>query len=174
MTPAAPRLRQKPLHLFLLLALSGFLLLVDYFTGPFIEFEATFVFAVGAAVWFVGRDWGLILAVILPVCRLSYAMTQGPPWTLTQATINAVIRIAVLAVFAFMAARVRSALALAREVEVLRGILPVCSDCRKIMDADGEWRSLESYVSTRSQATVAQTMCAECAKSHYGETFDRR
>ena len=61
------------------LVLSAVILVIDYLTGPLIEFEAMFIVPVALAVWFAGAAWGIALAVLLPLCRLYYAMTQGPP-----------------------------------------------------------------------------------------------
>ena len=156
------------------LALTIVIVAIDYWTGPLIEFEALFVVPVALAVGFTGRTWGLLLAGILPLCRLYYAMTQGPPWTLMQATINASIRIVVLGTFAFAVDHVRRSLSLARENAILKGILPICTECKRINDGAGRWNSFEQYVSERSGTSVSQTICPTCAKAHYGQTFDRR
>jgi len=166
--------RSNPLHVAMTAALTAVIVLVDYLTGPLIEFEAMFVVPVALAVWFAGRSWGLLLAGILPLFRLYYAMAQGPPWTLTQATINASIRIVVLGGFAFAVDHVQRSLVLARENAILRGILPICSECKRIDDGAGRWDSFEHYVSDHSGAKVSKTICPECAKAHYGQTFDRR
>jgi hypothetical protein len=165
--------RSRATYVVMTLALSGVILLIDYWTGPLIEFEAMFVVPIAIAVWFTGRTWGLLLAGVLPLCRLYYAMTQGPPWTLTQATINATIRIVVLGGFAFAADHVRRSLSLARENAILRGMLPICSECKRINNGSGRWDSFEQYVSEHSGANVSRAVCPACA-ARYGQTYDRR
>jgi hypothetical protein len=160
-------------HLLMSLVLAVIILIIDYLTGPLIEFEAMFVLPVALAVWFTGSTWGLLLAVTMPLCRLYYAMTQGPPWTLFEATINATIRIVVLGAFAIITDRVRQSLDLAREVKVLRGMLPICRECRN-MKIGGTWASFERYVTEHSEGQVAHTLCPTCAQTRYRETFDRR
>jgi DNA-binding NtrC family response regulator len=49
-----------------------------------------------------------------------------------------------------------------RDNETLRGLLSICARCKKIQDEDGSWRSVESYVSKRSQARFTHGFCPEC------------
>lgn len=49
------------------------------------------------------------------------------------------------------------------KVRTLEGLLPVCSWCRKIRDEAGSWKSLESYVHTKTNAEVTHGICPECA-----------
>ena len=53
------------------------------------------------------------------------------------------------------------------ELTVLKGILPVCSFCKKIRDEDDTWQSMEHYISSRSQAQFSHGFCPDCAKEHY-------
>lgn len=55
------------------------------------------------------------------------------------------------------------------EVRVLRGLLPICSACKKIRDDDGRWSEVEAYVSTRSEARFTHGMCPDCLKQYYPE-----
>jgi|WetSurMetagenome_2_1015567.scaffolds.fasta_scaffold00069_39 PAS domain S-box-containing protein len=38
------------------------------------------------------------------------------------------------------------------EVKILRGIIPICSHCKKIRDDKGSWSQIEKYVSEHSEA----------------------
>jgi len=48
------------------------------------------------------------------------------------------------------------------EVKTLRGLLPICCECKKIRAADGDWESIEAYVSSRTDATFSHGYCPEC------------
>lgn len=52
----------------------------------------------------------------------------------------------------------------AREIKVLEGLLPICSGCKAIRTATGEWRRLESYLSEHSEARLTHTLCPGCAQ----------
>ena len=55
------------------------------------------------------------------------------------------------------------------EVRTLRGILPICSFCKKIRDDEGYWRQVEDYIRERSDAEFSHGLCPECAREHYGD-----
>lgn len=48
------------------------------------------------------------------------------------------------------------------EVKTLRGILPICSCCKKIRDEEGFWNQVESYVRSHSEAEFTHSYCPEC------------
>lgn len=53
------------------------------------------------------------------------------------------------------------------EVKTLTGLLPICASCKKIRDDSGYWNSIESYISTHSQAQFSHGICPECAIKLY-------
>lgn len=53
------------------------------------------------------------------------------------------------------------------EISILRGILPICSFCKKIRDDKGYWNQIESYIHDHSEAEFSHGVCQECAKKHY-------
>lgn len=53
------------------------------------------------------------------------------------------------------------------EISVLKGILPVCSFCKKIKDENDQWQSMEYYISSHSEAQFSHGFCPECGKEHY-------
>ncbi|WP_289020362.1 hypothetical protein [Desulfobacter postgatei] len=58
-----------------------------------------------------------------------------------------------------------------KEVKVLRGILPICSFCKKIRDDAGCWNQLEVYVKEHSDADFSHGICPDCFKTHYPEEY---
>ena len=54
-----------------------------------------------------------------------------------------------------------------REIKTLRGILPLCSFCKKIRDDKGYWEKVDVYIHKYSQADISHSICPECAKKHY-------
>ena len=51
-----------------------------------------------------------------------------------------------------------------KEIKVLRGILPICSSCKKIRDDKGYWNLIESYILTHSEAEFSHCICPDCKK----------
>ncbi|MBI1809463.1 MAG: hypothetical protein HYR75_06140 [Gemmatimonadetes bacterium] len=53
------------------------------------------------------------------------------------------------------------------ELRVLRGVVPICSHCRKIRTEVGDWQQLEQYVRDHSDADFSHGVCPECTALHY-------
>ncbi|MEA3246227.1 MAG: hypothetical protein U9Q74_08720 [Gemmatimonadota bacterium] len=58
------------------------------------------------------------------------------------------------------------------EVRTLRGILPICSGCKRIRDDAGSWRDVEVYVSSHTDAEFSHGLCEACSKRLYPEFAD--
>jgi hypothetical protein len=50
------------------------------------------------------------------------------------------------------------------EVKTLRGLLPMCTHCKKIRDDKGYWNIIESYILEHSDAEVSHSLCPDCFK----------
>jgi phosphoserine phosphatase RsbU/P len=59
------------------------------------------------------------------------------------------------------------------EIKTLRGILPICSSCKKIRDDEGYWTQIEAYIQERSLAEFTHSLCLDCAKELYPDYADR-
>ncbi len=53
------------------------------------------------------------------------------------------------------------------ENKTLKGILPICSYCKKIRTTEGRWEPVDVYIHRHSQADISHGICPECAKQHY-------
>ncbi|MCL4458095.1 MAG: transporter substrate-binding domain-containing protein [Nitrospirae bacterium] len=58
------------------------------------------------------------------------------------------------------------------EVRTLRGILPICSYCKKIRNDKGYWEQMEMYIREHSEAEFSHGMCDDCAKKAFNELED--
>jgi len=57
------------------------------------------------------------------------------------------------------------------KVKILRGMLPICSHCKKIRDDKGYWNQIENYIHQHSEAEFSHGICPECVKKLYPD-FD--
>ncbi|MBU1695002.1 MAG: PAS domain-containing protein [Verrucomicrobia bacterium] len=55
------------------------------------------------------------------------------------------------------------------QVRRLEGILPICSHCKRIRNAAGEWEEVESYVKERTDADFTHGICPVCVEKYYAE-----
>lgn len=59
------------------------------------------------------------------------------------------------------------------EIKTLRGILPLCSFCKKIRDDKGYWEQVDVYIHKYSDADISHSICPECMKEHYLEEYEK-
>lgn len=50
----------------------------------------------------------------------------------------------------------------------LKGLLPICSSCKKIRDDKGYWNRLEAFIEEKTEAEFSHSMCPECLEKIYG------
>lgn len=53
------------------------------------------------------------------------------------------------------------------DVRQLRGMLPICANCKKIRDDAGYWEQIESYMRDRIHVEFSHSICPECEKKLY-------
>lgn len=73
-------------------------------------------------------------------------------------------------------ARIQTHVALKRareEIQTLRGILPVCAECKKVREDGGEWITLEHFISRHTEAELSHGMCPDCITRLYPEIAQR-
>ena len=55
------------------------------------------------------------------------------------------------------------------EIKVLRGIIPICSWCKRIRNDSGAWEQMEIYIRRHSEADFSHGMCEDCLRQHFPE-----
>jgi len=56
-----------------------------------------------------------------------------------------------------------------KEIMTLSGLIPICSNCKKIRDDQGYWQQVEIYVRDHSAADFSHGICPECFVKIYPE-----
>lgn len=54
-----------------------------------------------------------------------------------------------------------------KEIQTLREYVPICSYCKSIRDEDGDWHSIEHYLSKKSNKDLTHGICPKCAKQYF-------
>lgn len=169
MTPPRPRTTRLidrattlPAWQWILLAIA--ILLVDYVTGPFIQFPILFILPVTLATAARGARVGSLVGVVLPLIRLSFFIHWGLPAGWVLEIIDVGVDVVILVAFAYLIDRIHRQ---HREIRILQGLLPMCSFCKRIREDDGHWRQLETYIAERSDARFSHTFCEDCGRKHY-------
>ena len=161
------RLRGLRVHHWLLPTVA--IMLLDYHTGPYIQFAILLAFPVTLATALHGVRAGIVLAVLLPLFRLSFFLRWPLASTWLVAVTDSVIDIVILTATAFL---VEKLVRQERQLRVLEGLLPICSFCKRIRDEEGDWRQMEQYIAARSSARFSHTFCPECGRRHYPDLTD--
>jgi PAS domain S-box-containing protein len=52
-------------------------------------------------------------------------------------------------------------------IKELNGLLPICSNCKKIRDDEGYWQVVEGYISKHTDVTFTHGVCPDCMKILY-------
>ena len=59
----------------------------------------------------------------------------------------------------------------ASQVTTLKGLIPICSSCKKIRDDEGYWQQVEKYVSDHSEVEFSHGICPDCKVELYPEIY---
>lgn len=57
-------------------------------------------------------------------------------------------------------------------IKTLKGIIPICSYCKKIRDDQNYWQQVESYISRHSDAEFSHGVCPDCYQEHVKPQLD--
>ena len=55
------------------------------------------------------------------------------------------------------------------EIKTLKGIIPICSACKKIRDDEGYWENVADYMAAHTDAEFSHGICPDCMKKLYGD-----
>ncbi len=53
-------------------------------------------------------------------------------------------------------------------IKTLKGLLPICANCKQIRDDKGYWNQIEAYIRDHSDAKFTHSICPACAEKLYG------
>lgn len=165
------------------LLLSAVIAFLDHITGYEIGFFVFYFIPVAMGAWIGKSALGTPLAIGCALIWLLVDYTAGHPYSQSwYALWNALTRCAAFAVLAMLVARLRDLLEKERtltaqlngaleQVKELRGLLPICSACKKIRNDSGYWENIETYISQHSHAEFTHGICPDCSKRLYPELF---
>ncbi len=58
------------------------------------------------------------------------------------------------------------------EIKKLKGIIPICCNCKKIRNDSGYWEQVETYIENHSNAEFTHGICPDCTKKLYGDLLN--
>ncbi|MCP4724815.1 MAG: response regulator [bacterium] len=57
------------------------------------------------------------------------------------------------------------------EIKTLRGLIPICSHCKKIRNDEGYWQQIESYITQHTDAVFSHGICEACGDELYSDYY---
>ena len=59
-----------------------------------------------------------------------------------------------------------------KRIRVLEGFIPICANCKKIRNTEGQWEEMEKYISQYSLARFSHGICPDCARQLYPDLYN--
>jgi sigma-B regulation protein RsbU (phosphoserine phosphatase) len=87
------------------------------------------------------------------------------PFDYDELRARVMVGVRVLTLQERLADRVSDLQAALSSVKQLRGLLPICSYCKRIRGDDQYWQQVEAYITTHSDAQFTHGICPECFES---------
>jgi diguanylate cyclase len=103
---------------------------------------------------------GMHIGIALAFLLFSFALTQR----VRQA--EADYRDRLESVVAERTQELKAALA---NVKTLKGLIPICCNCKKVRDDQGYWNQIEMYIADNSEADLTHGICPDCFEKLYGQ-----
>ena len=95
-------------------------------------------------------------------------------WTVTGLTFLLLTGMT-LGMLAVLMKGLKTALQKARqEIRTLKGIHPICANCKRIRNGEGGWQQIEDYIQQHSEATFSHSICPECTRKLYPHLFEKK
>jgi hypothetical protein len=141
------------------------ILLLDLLASDFLLFPILFVIPVALSAWFCNGRIGYTLAVLLPLGRLLADEFVHHPSPFVYIAANCAIRMAVLALLAFLVSRTARQ---TRELENrVNALVTVCAWSRTV-EYEGEWISFEKYLLKRFNVSTSHGISPTEAEKVFG------
>lgn len=156
----------------ILVSVLGF---VDYATGYEFGFFVFYFVPVAVAAWAIGATESYLMAALSSVVWLFADRYSENPASLINAFWNTIMRFISFLITGYSISRIRVLLDEERkisgdlrealgQVKTLRGLIPICANCKKIRNDKGYWQQVEEYVERNTDAQFTHGLCEQCSE----------
>jgi hypothetical protein len=158
------------------------ILLMDMVIPLGVAVGVLYVAAVLISLWAPEKRFTLLIALLSSVFTI-YAFCFKPPvFDMWKVIFNRGISLFAIWTTAFMGLQ-RKMIEESREqavferekaleeLKILKGILSICSSCKRIRDENGYWKRIETFIREHSEADFSHSLCEECALKLYPDLF---
>jgi hypothetical protein len=150
--------------------------LIDWLTGYELNFFVFYFLPVAIGAWLFGLRASMALAVLSCFVWFGADILSGHSYSSqVYAVWNAAVRLISFLVTGWSVSKIKEMLDREREtaaslrkvlseVKVLEAFLPICAQCKKIRNQQGEWQQLEAYIGEHSNTQFSHGYCPDCAR----------
>lgn len=153
---------------------------LDILTGEEYELFVLYFIPVSMIAWWIGRAAGILASFASALAWLESDAFSHTIYSWPIGTWDELMRLASFLFVALLLSKVRDDLNRERrlnsdleqalaEIKVLRGIIPMCSVCRKIRDERQHWVAVDRYITDHTDAQVSHGLCPSCYRKTYGD-----
>ncbi len=155
-----------------ILAFVALVAVVDYAGGHEMDVFVFYFLPVAVAAWSSSRPLAYAVAFLCAFAWLAMDHLSGHIYVQpANMWWNAGVRLLSFLLIGYDVARIRvhldrerqAARQVMNELQTLCGLIPICASCKKIRDDQGNWRQLEQFIETHSDARVTHGLCKACA-----------
>jgi hypothetical protein len=180
-------LDKRPRDILRSVALALLLLIgvVDYLTGFEFRMDPFYLIPLAFTAWYIDRTTGFVFsAITIGIITLSDALTGKTFGHILLELWNALMHLGFYLIIVFLLSRLRVTMQeradlirelqdSLKEVKELRGILPICSSCKKIRTDEGYWQNVDEYITHHTKAEFSHGLCSECAQKLYPKYYNK-
>lgn len=169
-------------------AIAGYYLLLRYVAPSNEPYFILGIALIGSVAWLYGVIAGLALALFLtPLTSYIYGQFEVAIRYDTFAYAPAYIALEILVAAAMGRMRIKTIQLSKKKIMLMKGnenlqtalsqvremggIHSLCTSCKSILDDDGSWTKIDSYLKEKTKAEFSHGICPECAKKFGHPTY---
>jgi hypothetical protein len=150
--------------------------LIDWMTGYELTFFIFYFLPVALGAWMIGLEAALALAVLSGFVWFGADYFSGNTYSSHfYAVWSAAVRLISFLAIGWAVSKLKQMLDREREtaaslrkalseVKVLEAFLPICAQCKKIRNQQGDWQHVEAYIGEHSNTQFSHGYCPDCAR----------
>lgn len=147
---------------------------IDWLSGYDLSFFVFFFLPVSIAAWFIGLGASIATAFLSAVVWFGADFLSGHlHLSHFSAVWNTTNRLAAFILIGWAISKIRELLDKQQdlvvqlqksiaEIKVLEGFLPICCECKKIRNQEGQWEQMEAYITKHTGTTFSHGYCPQC------------
>lgn len=94
------------------------------------------------------------------------------PYNVEELQVRVGVGCRIVEMQAAMAEQIKKLQAAMAQIKTLRGLLPICTYCKKIRDDKQYWQQLESYIVAHTEVRLSHGVCPDCYRKHVQPQLD--